>query len=40
MTDFDTVECAVCGEAFKSLPGANAAETRTCSPACESRRSS
>ncbi|MFB6305024.1 MAG: hypothetical protein ABEH47_07650 [Haloferacaceae archaeon] len=40
MTDFETFECVVCGGDFEAFPGANAAETRTCSPACETERSS
>ncbi len=35
MADFDTVECATCGEPFKASPDANAAQTEARSPACE-----
>ena len=36
MSAFDTYDCDHCGEAFKALDGANAAEGGYCSPACES----
>jgi hypothetical protein len=35
MADFETFECANCGDDFKALPSAQAAETGYCSPACE-----
>ena len=37
MPSFDTYTCGECGVEFKSLAGANAADTGYCSPACESR---
>lgn len=36
MPAFDTYTCENCGEEFKALPGANAAENGYCSPRCES----
>lgn len=38
MSDFETYDCTVCGEEFKAFSDANAADTRTCSPACELER--
>ena len=35
MPAFETFECADCGDEFKALPSANAAENGYCSPACE-----
>ena len=35
MSDFETVTCTECGTDFKAHPSANAAETKYCSPACE-----
>ncbi len=35
MSDFDTFDCANCGESFKAYPDSNAAEKEACSPACE-----
>jgi hypothetical protein len=36
MPAFDTYTCNDCGDEFKAIPGANAAEAGYCSPACES----
>jgi hypothetical protein len=36
MPAFETYTCEHCGGEFKALDGANAAENRFCSPACES----
>jgi len=35
MSDFETYECANCGEAFKAHPSANAATRALCSPRCD-----
>lgn len=35
MPEFETIECANCGDEFRALPGANAAENGYCSPDCE-----
>lgn len=35
MPTFDSFECQECGETFKALGAANAAEGGYCSPACE-----
>lgn len=35
MSEFEDFECAVCGESFTAMPGANAATNGYCSPACE-----
>jgi hypothetical protein len=35
VSDFDTFECDSCGDDFKALPEANAAQKELCSPACE-----
>jgi len=35
MPDFETFTCNNCGDEFKALPSAAAAETGYCSPACE-----
>jgi hypothetical protein len=34
MPQFDTYTCNECGEEFRALDGANAAEEGYCSPAC------
>jgi hypothetical protein len=36
MSEFSTYECEHCGEQFRALDGANAAENGYCSPRCES----
>jgi DNA-directed RNA polymerase subunit RPC12/RpoP len=35
MPDFQSYTCETCGDEFKALPDANAAETGYCSPACQ-----
>lgn len=35
MPEFETVTCEQCGEEFRALAGANAAEDGYCSPACQ-----
>ena len=35
MPDFETYECANCGESFTAQSGANAAQNGCTSPACE-----
>jgi hypothetical protein len=34
MPEFDTYTCENCGDEFKALAGANAAENGYCSPGC------
>lgn len=35
MSDFESYDCASCGESFRALAGSNAAENEYCSPKCE-----
>lgn len=37
MSDFETYQCANCGESFTAHPSANAAGNSYCSPACETQ---
>lgn len=34
MSDYETYTCEQCGSTFRAHPGARAAETGYCSPAC------
>jgi hypothetical protein len=36
MPEFDTYTCEECGDEFKAMAGAAAAENGYCGPACES----
>jgi hypothetical protein len=36
MSDFETYDCANCGDDFDAHPSANAAANAYCSPTCES----
>jgi len=36
MSDFDSYDCAECGEQFAAHPSSLAADTSYCSPSCES----
>lgn len=35
MSDYKTYTCKACGTDFKAHPDANAADSQTCSPRCE-----
>ena len=35
MPEFETYSCEHCGDDFKALEGANAAENEYCSPKCQ-----
>ena len=37
MATFDSYECTECGESFRAVEGARAAENGYCSPLCETR---